>query len=347
MQHRYLRNINSILIFAIAIFVILYFAEAFFVPLVFAAFLAALMTPVSNLLEKTKVGRPISSLISTLIVFVFIVGLSFLFFFQMRAFSKDLPRIEQQLKSFYDQVQTKIDDMVGITPEEQQEIIEERSDEISSVLENTATKMVGSVLGFFTTFLLTMIYLFLFLLYRNKFKDFIMAYVSADKDLQATNILQQISRVVFNYLWGRLKVMVILAVMYVVAFMLFDVPYIILLTIFGALVTFIPYIGPLISGVLPIAFLLVFGRETSEILIFASVILVIQLIESYLLEPVIIGSEVSLNPMFVIIAIIIGGMVWGIAGMILFVPLFSIIRILFENIPALQPAGSLIGTKPG
>jgi predicted PurR-regulated permease PerM len=51
--------------------------------------------------------------------------------------------------------------------------------------------------------------------------------------------------------------------------------------------------------------------------------MIIQLIESYVLEPVIIGSEVQQSPLFVIIAIILGGAIWGAAGLILFVPISS------------------------
>ena len=111
----------------------------------------------------------------------------------------------------------------------------------------------------------------------------------------------------------------------------------------GALVTIIPYIGPFISGILPVCFAILFGMEFSQVLIFSGVILVIQLIESYVLEPVIIGSEVQLSPLAVIIAVIVGGAVWGIAGMILFVPLFAVCKILFDHTPHLRPLGFLIG----
>ena len=76
---------------------------------------------------------------------------------------------------------------------------------------------------------------------------------------------------------------------------------------------------------------------------FAFTVLVIQLIESYVLEPVIIGSEVQLNPLTVIVAIIIGNLVWGLSGMILFVPMFAIFKILSDRVDNLRPVGYLIG----
>ena len=168
-------------------------------------------------------------------------------------------------------------------------------------------------------------------------------YNTGENEARAISIIEKSSGVIYAYLWGRLKVMTLLAIMYVLTFWYFDIPYALLLTLFGALITIIPYIGPFISGLLPILFIIVFGRDFTEIVIFSSIILVIQLIESYVLEPIIIGSEVKLSPLSVILAIIIGGAVWGLAGMILFVPIFAIIRIGSANTPSLKPLASLMG----
>ncbi|MEX2633345.1 MAG: AI-2E family transporter, partial [Balneolales bacterium] len=65
---------------------------------------------------------------------------------------------------------------------------------------------------------------------------------------------------------------------------------------------------------------IIFFDEPYHILLFSIIIFVIQLIESYVLEPLIIGKEMKLNALAVIIAITLGGVTWGIAGMILFVP---------------------------
>jgi predicted PurR-regulated permease PerM len=82
-----------------------------------------------------------------------------------------------------------------------------------------------------------------------------------------------------------------------------------------------------------------------KVILFASIVLVIQLIESYVFEPLIMGKQVQLNPLIVIIAIIIGGMVWGLAGMILFVPLFAMFKIVSFHITGLKPVGYLVGNS--
>ncbi len=343
MEHRDLKVTNSILIFSFAAFAGLYYGASFLIPLTFGAFLAALMAPFSDLLEKAKMGRTFSSLLSTIVVLVVSAGIFYLMFWQIGLFANDMPRIREEAMQFFRSIQQQLSSSTGISPDEQEELLRERSETIISSVQNQVTNLLGNIMNVVLKFMLVLIYLFLFLLYRSRFFKFIMRYVPREKDERATTIIEKTSKVVHYYLWGRIKVMAILAAMYLTAFLIFDIRYTILLTVFGALVTIIPYIGPLISGVLPVCFLIVFGGTFTEIIIFGSVIFVIQLIESYILEPVIIGSEVKLNPLVIIIAIIIGGMVWGIAGMILFVPLFAIVKIISDHTPNLKPVGYLIG----
>lgn len=345
MKHKDLRKINSLIIFIFAALGILYFGASFLIPLTFAAFLAALISPFSNFLEKIGFGRGISCFTSTLIVFIIISGVSYLIFVQLRNFADDLPRNQEQLNEFSDNIQQQISAVTGLSPQEQMVLLQERSESIRGTIETYITNLLRYLVNTSLQLILVMVYLFLFLLYRTKFFDFVMKFVPEKKDIQVEKIIYKANRVIYHYLWGRIKVMIILAAMYIVTFMIFDLPYAVLLTVFGALVTIIPYIGPFISGLLPIVILFIFNPNISEVLLFAAIISLIQLVESYVLEPIIIGNEVQLNPLAVIIAIIAGGMIWGIAGMILFVPLFAIVKIISDHTPNLRPIGFLIGNN--
>lgn len=345
MTYKNLQKANSIFILGFAVLATLYFGVGFLVPLTFAAFLAALMRPVNAVLEKAGFPNLLASTISTLLVFIVVGGLSFLLFYQLKVFADDLPQIKKEVGEFLGSMQKNLSSVTGLSPEEQKEIINKRSDTLLSSVEKQLTLALGGLVSASLKFFLVLIYLFLLLLNRRKFVNFLLLYLSGRKKEKARILLRKTGKVAQDYLWGRLKVMCILAAMYIATFLIFDVRYALLLTIFGALVTIIPYIGPFVSGVLPVVFVIVFGKSFTEILLFAGVILVIQLIESYILEPVIIGSEVQLSPLAVIIAIVIGGIVWGIAGMILFVPIFAIIKILSDYTQSLRPVGYLLGNS--
>ena len=346
MPQSHLRKANAILFFGFALLLLFYYGAPFLIPLTFGAFLAALVEPIATFLEeKAPLGRIIPSLISTLIVFVVVGGIAYLLIYQLTIFANDLPHIREEFKSFFHDLQHKFSEASGIPMRVQKEFIQDRSEMILSTVESELTNFLGNLLNVTLKFLLVLIYVFLFLLYRKKIKLFVFMYTNSENKDNMQEIISRGSKLIYAYLWGRFKVMTLLAIMYIIAFWLFDIPYALLLTIFGAIITIIPYVGPFISGLLPIVFVIVFGRDFSEILIFGSVVLIIQLIESYVLEPVIIGSEVELSPLAVIVAILIGGMLWGMAGMILFVPIFAIGKVIAEHTPSLRPIGFLLDDK--
>ena len=66
-------------------------------------------------------------------------------------------------------------------------------------------------------------------------------------------------------------------------------------------------------------------------------------LQTYLLEPLVVGAEVNINPLFTIISLVLGDLIWGIPGMILAIPLLGIVKIVCDHIEPLKPYGFLIG----
>lgn len=337
-----IRKINGILILILALVAVFFIGEAFLKPITMAFFFATLMKPVSNLFEKWGTSRVIASLLCTIIVFLSVSGLIFLIVRQASQFADDIPKMAEEVQNFIPEVQKKIANSTGISMSQQSQFFQDQSDGIADGVQAYVQGMLQNLMTTLGHFFLTLVYLFLFLIHRTKFKKVILQYIPKNKKEKGSEVIAEAATVSHHYLWGRIKVMTILGIMYLITFLAFDIRYALLFTVLGALITIIPYIGPLLSGILPVAFALLEGNDTQFMLLFAGVILVIQLIESYILEPWIIGNEVSLTPLFIIIAIIIGGMLWGILGMILFVPLFAIVKIIFDHIKKYRPLGFLM-----
>ena len=70
-----------------------------------------------------------------------------------------------------------------------------------------------------------------------------------------------------------------------------------------------------------------------------------QFVESYILEPYVVGRKVEVNPLVTIVVVILGGSIWGIAGMILSIPVAGIAKIIFDATPALNPLGYALGDE--
>ncbi|MEX2485089.1 MAG: AI-2E family transporter [Brumimicrobium sp.] len=344
-----LQKANSLLIFCFLIIAGLYFGASVLIPITFAIFLSTLVLPISNFLEmRLEMGRIFSSLVSTLILFL---GISVIFFFLFRhltIFLNDLLDRKEEIIKFVDFLQENLVKSTGISLEEQNKIIQENLSETLKNVQVFLSDTLSDLTGVILKFLLTLIYVILILINRSKFFHFFMKYIPENKKENTSHILNQTKLVAHNYLWGRIQVMLILAIMYTITFFAYNLEYSVLLIIFGVLVTIIPYIGPFVSGLFPILFMMVLGDSSLEIISFSVIVLIIQLIESYVLEPVIIGSEVQQSPLFVVLAIVLGGAIWGFAGLILFVPLFGVLKIIFDNSNELKPLGFLIGyERPG
>ena len=346
MQYTKLKKTNQILLFAALLFAGLYYGASLLVPLTFAVFFAALIFPVVKWIEgKTGAGKVLSSFIGTLIIFIGIGILLFFLIQQLGVFLQDIVESEDRIIAYLQELQMLTAEKTGFSLKEQDKLLENSVMQIITLTQTYVSTLLTGITGLLLSFLLVLILMFLVLLNRDKFKKFLMMYIKSEEEKETENIITEARKVAYKYLWGRLQVMTILSAMYFVLFTAYDLKHAGLLILFGALITIIPYIGPFVSGTLPILFLIIFGGSTTEIISFTIIIAIIQLIESYVLEPIIIGSEVEQSPLFIILAIILGGILWGPAGFILFVPIFSILKIFFDHTRGLEPVGYLLGNK--
>ena len=344
-----LKKANNILICVFLIVAGLYYGAGLLIPFTFAIFFAMLVLPVAKLLEvKAGVGRLTSSFAGTLIIFL---GVGLLFFFiinEMTRFLADIVERREEILAYFETLRENVASKTRFSMERQDEMLRESLLSIINVTQSYISGFLTDLIGSLLDFLLILVFIFLLLVNRNKIVDFLMMYIPQEKKPETKEVVGETSRVAHQYLWGRIKVMTILAIMYLIAFIAYDMQHIGLLVVFGALITIIPFIGPFLSGLLPILFMIGFGGTYTEIISFTILIAIIQLIESYVLEPLIMGSEMQQSPLFVIIAVLFGGLVWGPAGFILFVPLFAMVKIICDHIPALKPVGFLMGyERPG
>jgi predicted PurR-regulated permease PerM len=125
--------------------------------------------------------------------------------------------------------------------------------------------------------------------------------------------------------------------------MIMGVPYAVFFGIFASVLTIIPYIGILIGAALPALFTLVQTGSLVQALIVVGIFAFVQFLEGNFITPNITGSKVSINPFAAVVALIVGGEIWGAAGMILSIPIIAILKVLFDATESLEPFGFLLG----
>jgi predicted PurR-regulated permease PerM len=136
----------------------------------------------------------------------------------------------------------------------------------------------------------------------------------------------------------------IIGILFLIGFLVIGLKNAIILSVVVAIMTIIPYVGALIGGLVPFFISIIDGSIDQSIWV-VIIILLVNVIDHYFIEPYVVGGSVSMSPFFTIFVLILGGLIWGIAGIILFLPLSGILKIIFENVQGLQPYASLIGDQ--
>jgi predicted PurR-regulated permease PerM len=334
-----------LLLFAFLFFGGLHEARQFLIPFSLAAVLAMLMLPVCRHLEKWGLHRGIAIAICILIILLTLAGLVFLFSLQVASFAQDIPGLSGQLTKKLDNVQQFIEDKINVSPDKQIEYLKQRA---STMLESTGKYMSGFVsttTGMLATIGIIVIYIFFFMYYRGKFLRFILMITPAEDHDKVNKITTQVSQVTQQYLSGVIIVVMILATLNSIGLLIIGIKQAIFFGSLAGLLNIIPYIGVLIGSLLPIGVALLTKDSFGSAIAVAAVFAFNQFLENNFLTPNIVGGKVKVNPLATIMALLIGGYLWGVAGMILFIPFLGIAKIIFDNIEGLQPYGYLIGDE--
>jgi len=319
-------------------------AQDVLAPLITAVILALVILPLAKWLED-RLKRGLSSLISTFLLFIISLGFVALLSYQTKVFVDSWPEIKETMEPKIEQWKTFVTNNTFLNERDLP-----TSDGISLMGEESGSgtqllSMFGRGSGYMGTYLLTFIYVFFMLNYRHRFRTFLLRLFPDEKGSDVNQIVAESANVVQQYLASKLILIGLLAVIYSIGLGISGVSNFVLVSIIAALFTLIPYLGNVIGFALALGFGYLTSGEMGVLLGIVITFSVAQFLESYVLQPFIVGNKVDLHPFFVILAVIVGNALWGIIGMILAIPVLAIITIVFLRVPALEPFGYLFSDK--
>jgi predicted PurR-regulated permease PerM len=187
------------------------------------------------------------------------------------------------------------------------------------------------------------IYIFCFLYYRDHMRQFMFRFVAPDKRTTVLHTMDGIQTVVQAYIQGLFTVIVIVSVLNAVGLLLLGVKFAIFFAIFASVLAVIPYIGIMVGATIPALITLVETGSPAKAAAVVGVFLVVQFLEGNFITPMVTGSKVSINPMAAIVALILGGELWGTPGMILSIPLIAVLKVVLDANKTTEPWGFLLG----
>ena len=185
------------------------------------------------------------------------------------------------------------------------------------------------------------LYTFLLMYYKDFFVQFLNRYSTKNND-QVINWAIDSGHVIQSYLSGMLRVTGIVALMAGIFFYFLGVKYFILFAAFIAIMNLIPFVGVFLSSFFAILYVFLTTDTMIYPVITFAVLWGIQLFENNIITPIVVGSQVKVNALAVILAILVGGWLWGISGMVLFIPLVGVLKITLERIPESSAFGYLL-----
>lgn len=333
-----------VLFFLFLIIAGLYFAKPFLVPLCFGGLLSMLFLPVSRWLQRKGFSKGLS-IVTCIIVFMAILAcIVWLITWQVTDLTSDIGNIEQKINKMISDLKGSINKRFGISFKQQDELIKS-SKESSGGKSAMLTNIGSGMMSFLVDFILVLVYIFLFMYYRGHIKKFILQLIPTRQKENAEEIIAGIQKVSQQYLTGLGLMIVGLWIMYSIGFSIAGVKFAIFFAILCGLLEIVPFVGNLTGNLLTVLMVVIQGGSSGMILGVLITYAIVQFLQTYILEPLVVGAEVNINPLFTIIILVAGELVWGIPGMVLAIPLLGIVKIICDHIEPLKPYGFLIGQE--
>jgi predicted PurR-regulated permease PerM len=334
-------SILKILQFTVLVSIVLYFGKTLFIPLSFAMLMSFILYPVCKWMEKKGINRRIAIVLSILGITVLLGGVFYLLFSQLIEFTYEWHIFKVKIVEAHNQLSIFIAERFGVSSESQLVYIKKfiGSLQIIPLLQSTAYSLSESL--FFLMMIL--IYSSLILFYRQLLTNVVYRIFHPDKRETIHEILVETIHAFYNFMKGMMLVYLIVGILNSTGLAIIGVPHPILFGFIASILTFIPYVGIMIASLLPITIAWIefnsIWYPIGVILVFA----IVQLLEAYIIFPLAVGGRLRINTLVILVMIVAGGILWGAAGMILFIPFISIVKLIADRTESLKTLSLLLG----
>lgn len=322
---------------------ILYFGKTLFIPLSFSLLISFILYPICKWMETKGMNKGVSIIISILGVTLLVGAIIYLLFAQFSEFLQEWQSLRTKLTETVNQLSIFISERFDFSLEKQTEFINNTlnnsGSQAFSIVRNTAYSLSESV------FFLLMIPVFsaLILFHRQMLSNALYELFPPERKKTIHEILVETIHAYYNFIKGMLLVYLIVGLLNSIGLLIIGVPHPFLFGFIASILTFIPYVGIMISSLLPIAVSWITYNSIWYPLAVIAVFSIVQALEAYIIFPFAVGSRLKINTLVIIVVVIVGGILWGAAGMILFIPFISIIKLIADRTPSLKTLSVLLG----
>jgi predicted PurR-regulated permease PerM len=323
----------------------LYFARPLLVPLLYGGFVALVLYPFCRWMETKRISRFLSVIFTLLIVSALFLVLIGILIYQYTLFRKDLPLLATKIKPLYHSFVT----WVGTTPGFEMSpgdsffyaLIKHGGGNLGELLKSGITGTFNALF----VLVIVPLYAGLLLYFRSMLVRSIYALAGERNRDHVTVIITGAVQTYGKYIKGMVLVYLVVGVLNSFGLLMLGIPYALLFGMLSAVMTIIPYLGIILSSLLPISIAWLTTGSLYYPLGVIAVFSFVQYLEANFIFPFIVGKKVNVNILASIISVIAGGLLWGVGGMVLFLPLVAVLKVVCDEMEDLKPLSAFLAER--
>ena len=302
-------------------------------PFIFAIFITYLLNPIVEILMQKKISRAAAVAIiyfvligSIIIALVYIIPVIILelnnLIDTIPFYTSETQKILAELKKHY----------LASLPLSLQEIVDRNINRLEGLLLYSLQKIADVIIGVFSnifSIILGPILGFYFLKDFERIKENMIFYIPMPYRKIVIRWFEKFGKTLGRYIRSQLIVSLIIGLLTTLSMIILGVDFAFLIGAIAGITNIIPYFGP-VFGVLP-AISIAILRYPNKILWIITSMFIIHQLESGIISPHIVGEHVGIHPVTVIFSLLIGGTFFGLAGLVLAVPVAALIKLILQN----------------
>lgn len=317
-------------------FLLVYLLSDVVIILVFAIVIASAVQPFVGWFEQRSVPRVVAVLILYLMIAALLILLSTLVLPSVAAelsrLTSSLPRITSDIAGSLDSVQSQVPQYFDVVAE-LQNVLETLASWMQQ-FSQSALNLAVSAFGGIVSFLAVLVISFYLAVMRNGVENFLQAVIPERFEEYIVDLWKRVEVKVGLWLQGQLLLMLMVGLMVYVGLVLLGVKFALVFAILAMLLEIVPIVGPVLASI-P-AILMAFIQDPMLGVWTLALYVAVQQLENHILVPLVLGKSTGLNPIVVILAILVGSQLAGVAGALLGVPVATIIVEILDDMARLK-----------
>ncbi|WP_134700074.1 AI-2E family transporter [Ammoniphilus sp. YIM 78166] len=307
--------------------------KAVIAPFLISVIFAYLLNPIVRLLHQRNVPRGMAVAIiyfTFILVFtVFILNAIPTFLKQSSDLTEHIPELVQTYQAWLQEFNNhkyQLPESIRLGIDQALENIEVKTTEYFANLVNGAGGFIHKFIGLFVIPFLV----FYMLKDMESIQKGILLFVPRSQRKEFSKLFHDIDHALGNYIAGQLLVSLIVGVLAYIGYWIIGMPYALILALIITITNIIPYIGPIIGAAPSILVALTISWEMSVAVLIVN--LIVQVLEGNLVSPFIMGRRLHMHPILIIFALLLGGELGGLIGLIFAVPILATLRVIIHHV---------------